>query len=45
MGRRWSAHLHAGAIKDHYVLEYDWDVAENGTACRGTSCAPRCSGD
>ena len=24
-------HLHAGAIKDHYVLEYDWDVAEDGT--------------
>ena len=25
-------HLHAGAIKDHYVLEYDWDnIAEDGT--------------
>jgi hypothetical protein len=23
--------LSAGAIKDTYVLEYDWDVAENGT--------------
>ena len=23
--------LAAGAIKDTYVLEYDWDVAENGT--------------
>ncbi|MGL5864626.1 MAG: SRPBCC family protein [Dermatophilaceae bacterium] len=24
--------LDAGAIKDTYVLQYDWDVAENGTA-------------
>ena len=24
-------HLHAGPIKDHYVLEYDWDVAQDGT--------------
>jgi ribosome-associated toxin RatA of RatAB toxin-antitoxin module len=24
-------HLDAGAIKDHYVLEYDWDIAEDGT--------------
>src|SRR6478752_492891 len=24
-------HLHAGAIKDHYVLEYDWDIAKDGT--------------
>jgi ribosome-associated toxin RatA of RatAB toxin-antitoxin module len=24
-------HLNAGAIKDHYVLEYDWDIAEDGT--------------
>ena len=25
-------HLHAGAIKDNYVLEYDWDhIAEDGT--------------
>ena len=24
-------HLDAGAIKDNYVLEYDWDVAEDGT--------------
>jgi len=23
--------LSAGAIRDTYVLEYDWDVAENGT--------------
>jgi hypothetical protein len=23
--------LSAGAIKDNYVLEYDWDVAEDGT--------------
>src|SRR5450759_5571325 len=23
--------LDAGAIKDTYVLEYDWDVAEDGT--------------
>lgn len=23
--------LDAGAIKDNYVLEYDWDVAEGGT--------------
>ena len=23
--------LDAGAIKDNYVLEYDWDVAEDGT--------------
>ncbi|MBM6402449.1 SRPBCC family protein [Phycicoccus sonneratiae] len=23
--------LDAGAIKDQYVLEYDWDVAEDGT--------------
>jgi hypothetical protein len=23
--------LHAGAIRDTYVLEYDWDVAEDGT--------------
>ncbi|MGL5818391.1 MAG: SRPBCC family protein [Phycicoccus sp.] len=23
--------LDAGAIKDTYVLQYDWDVAENGT--------------
>lgn len=23
--------LSAGAVKDTYVLEYDWDVAENGT--------------
>lgn len=23
--------LNAGAIKDRYVLEYDWDVAEDGT--------------
>jgi hypothetical protein len=23
--------LNAGAIKDTYVLEYDWDVAEDGT--------------
>jgi ribosome-associated toxin RatA of RatAB toxin-antitoxin module len=23
--------LNAGAIKDQYVLEYDWDVAEDGT--------------
>ena len=23
--------LDAGAIKDHYVLEYDWNVAEDGT--------------
>ena len=23
--------LNAGAIKDHYVLEYDWDVDEDGT--------------
>ena len=23
--------LSAGAIKDTYVLEYDWDVAEDGT--------------
>ncbi|GAA4406012.1 SRPBCC family protein [Fodinibacter luteus] len=24
-------HLHAGPIKDHYVLEYDWKIAEDGT--------------
>ena len=24
-------HLNAGAIKDNYVLEYDWDVAKDGT--------------
>jgi ribosome-associated toxin RatA of RatAB toxin-antitoxin module len=24
-------HLNAGAIKDNYVLEYDWDIAEDGT--------------
>ena len=24
-------HLDAGAIKDNYVLEYDWDIAEDGT--------------
>jgi ribosome-associated toxin RatA of RatAB toxin-antitoxin module len=23
--------LDAGAVKDHYVLEYDWDVAGDGT--------------
>ena len=27
-----ATHLHAGAIKDHYVLEYDCDnIAEDGT--------------
>lgn len=24
-------HLNAGVIRDNYVLEYDWDIAEDGT--------------
>ena len=37
-------HLNAGAIKDHYVLEYDWDVTDDGTGSVScTSCGPSCS--
>ena len=39
--------LDAGAIKDTYVLDYDWDVAEDGTGVvswspgRGAACSRR----